>query len=120
MVEYAALGWVVFPGDVDTCLLVQPPRRQAEILRDLADLLQHDSVGHEPGIDIARHPAGVASEGHGRTADDEHVRDDAAAGKALADGGECLLQFAPGRAGHRRGRSRGFQGGHHSWAGHGP
>ena len=52
-------------------------------------------MGHEPGIDIARHPADVVDERHGSAAHDEHVGHDAPAGKALAEGGEGLFQFGP-------------------------
>jgi|ERR1700733_9079391 hypothetical protein len=34
MVEYPALARVVLSGDVDACLLVQPPVRQREVVRD--------------------------------------------------------------------------------------
>ena len=50
---------------------------------------------HEPGIDVARYPADVIGQGHSGTAHDEHVRDDAPAGKTLTEGRERLFQFSP-------------------------
>jgi len=78
-------------GDVDAGLLIQPPGRQPEIVGDPSGLLQDDSVGQEPGIDIAGDAGGVVGQGHGRTAHDEHIGDDAPAGQALTQGGEGLL-----------------------------
>lgn len=61
--------------------------------RAACDLLASQSVRHEHGIDIACHPLGVVSQGHRRTADDEHIGDDTAHGKPLAQSSEGPLQL---------------------------
>jgi hypothetical protein len=68
-------------------------RGEAEILRDLACLIEHDAMWYKPGVDVARHPAGVIGQRHGSTVHDKHIRDDATAGKALTEGRESLLQL---------------------------
>lgn len=50
---------------------------------------------HEPRIDIAGHARGVIRQGHGGTADNKHVRDNASAGQALAQGGESPFKLSP-------------------------
>src|ERR1022692_358950 len=44
MVEYTAFSRVVFPGDVDTGLLVQPPAGESELVRDSPCFIDDDSV----------------------------------------------------------------------------
>jgi hypothetical protein len=95
MVEHPALADVVFSGDVHAGLLVQPPVRQSQIVRDSSGLLDHDPVRHEPGIDITGDACGVVSQSHGSTADNEHVRNDAPARQTIAEGGESPFQLGP-------------------------
>jgi hypothetical protein len=52
-------------------------------------------MGHEPGIDIARHTLSVVGEGHGSTAHDEHISGHIPAGKTFTERGESPLQFGP-------------------------
>ena len=51
-------------------------------------LFDYDPVRHERGVHITGDARGVVSQGHGGTADNEHVRDNASAGQALAEGSE--------------------------------
>jgi hypothetical protein len=77
----------------------------------LPGLVQDDSVRHEPRVEVAGYPGGVVGQGHRGTAHDEYVRDDASAGKPLAQGGEGPLEFGPAeeditRTGHAASKSR--------------
>jgi hypothetical protein len=68
-----------------------------EVIGNLADLLQNDSVWLEHGIDITSHASGVVSQGHRGTANDEHVCHDAPAGQALAKRREGSLDLCPAK-----------------------
>jgi hypothetical protein len=52
-------------------------------------------VRQEPRIDIAGDAGGVVSQCHGSTAHNEHISDNAPAGKALTQGGKGTLKFRP-------------------------
>ena len=95
MVEYPALARVVLSGDVDACLLVQPPVRQPEVVRDAPGFLDHYPVRHEGCVDVTGHAGGVVGQGHGGAADYEDVRDDTPAGQALAQSGEGAFHLGP-------------------------
>jgi hypothetical protein len=110
MIEHPAPANVFFAGDVNAGLLVKPPVGKPEVIGDLAGLLQHDSVWLEHGIDVASHASGVIGQGHGGTANDEHVRYDAPAGQALPERREGSLDLCPAkenviRPGHAASRS---------------
>ena len=91
MVKDAAFAGVVLAGDIDASLLVQPPRRQAQVVRDVPCLFQDDAVGEESGVDVARDPCGVVSKSHGGAADNKDVGDDAPADQALTKVGKGSL-----------------------------
>ena len=54
-------------------------------------------------------PGGVVGQGHRRAADDEHIRNHTSAGKALAEGGESLLQLGPAKQDIAGAALRGFR-----------
>jgi hypothetical protein len=82
----APLARVVLSGDIDACLLVQPPGRQSEIVCDVPGLFDYDPVRHERGVHITGDARGVVSQGHGGTADNEYVRDNASGSRPSAGG----------------------------------
>jgi hypothetical protein len=80
MVEHTAFPRISLPGDIDACLLVEPPTGQPEIVSYMSGFLKDDSVRHEHGIDIACHAGSVVCHGP--------------ADKPLAQGGEGAFQFS--------------------------
>lgn len=53
MVEDALGRGISARGDVDACLLIEPPGWQSEFLGDGAGFVQHDAVGLEDCVDVA-------------------------------------------------------------------
>jgi len=84
--EDAALARVILSRDVDACLLVEPPVRQSEGVCRPTGLLDHHPMGDERGVNVASHALGVVGQGHGGTADHEHIGDDTPALQAIAQG----------------------------------
>jgi hypothetical protein len=82
---------VAAPGGVGTRLLIEPPAGQAQFIRDCPGFFEDYAVWLEDRVDIPGGTAGVVGEGHGRAADDVDVRDDAPAGKSLAEAAEGVL-----------------------------
>jgi hypothetical protein len=55
----------------------------------------NDSVRDEHGIHVTGHPLRIVSQRHGRTTDDEHVRDNASPEEPLSQGSERALKLSP-------------------------
>lgn len=84
MVENACGVWVAAWRDIGACLLVEPPRRQAEFSRDRPGLVKHRAMRLEDGVDIPGRPARVIGQGHRRPAEYVHIADQPASGQPLA------------------------------------
>jgi len=97
MIEHAASLRIVLPGNVDACLLIQPPAGQSEIIGDARGFLQDYSVRDKQGVDITRHAVGVIGERHSGSANDKYVRDHASSEQTLAQGSECPLKLGPAK-----------------------
>jgi len=97
MIEHAASLRIVFPGNVDTCLLIQPPAGQSEVIGDAGGFLLDYSVRDKQGVDITRHPVCVIGERHGCAANDKYVRDYASSEQALTQGSKCPLKLSPAK-----------------------
>jgi hypothetical protein len=95
VVKDATLAGIVLPGDVDACLLVQPPVGQSEVVRDVPGFLDYYTVGDERCINVAGNARGVVGQGHGGTADDEYVRNDTPTLQPLAEGRKSAFHLGP-------------------------
>src|SRR5262245_60905926 len=80
--------------DICAGLLVEPPTRQPEFGGCRPRFLQHDAVGLENRVDVARSPTRVIGKRHRRTAEDVQVCHDSPAGQALAEPAEGILDGA--------------------------
>jgi len=68
-------------------------------------------MGDERGVNVASHAGGVVGQGHGGTADHEHIGDDTPALQAIAQGGESAFHLGSAEKdivgfGHAASRSR--------------
>jgi hypothetical protein len=95
MIEYAALVSVLLAGDVDACLLVEPPAGESEVLGNLHGLFVDDSMWLEHRIDIAGDAGSVVGQGHSGAAQYEYVCHDASADETLTQRGECPFKLCP-------------------------
>ncbi|MFC7387074.1 hypothetical protein [Sphaerisporangium rhizosphaerae] len=94
MIEDTASTRVVFAGDVDGGLFVEPPAGQAELVGDGLRFFEDDSVGDEHRVDVAGDALCVVGQRHRGTSDDEEVGGDSASEQRFAKGGEST--FEPG------------------------
>lgn len=83
----------------------------SEVVRDVPGFLDHHAVRHERCVNVTGNARGVVGQGHGGTADHEHVRHDPPAGQAFAQGSESAFHLGPAEKdivgfGHAASRSR--------------
>jgi len=53
---------------------------ESEVISNVLDLFQHDSVWLEHRVDITSHAGGIVGQGHGGAANDEYICDDTPGG----------------------------------------
>jgi hypothetical protein len=76
-------------------VLIQPPGRQSQGVRDSPGLFHDDSVRQEPRIDIAGDAGGVVSQCHGSTAHNKHISDNALRARRSPRAVKGTLKFCP-------------------------
>jgi|SRR5580700_4862322 hypothetical protein len=81
----------IYLEDLNARLFVQPPSWQSELIGDPRSFFVDDSVRDEPRVNVTCHAFGVKSQSHRRTADGEHVRNDATLGETLSQAVKARL-----------------------------
>jgi hypothetical protein len=99
MVEYMGRRRITTGRNICTCLLVEPPAGQAQLVGHCPGLVQDDAMGLEHRVNIARRPARIVGQRHRRPADDINVRDDPPAREAVSQSAESILDCARSRSG---------------------